>query len=133
ALAGHDVIDGGADNDTIFGGDGRDTLAGGTGNDLIGYGAISEAGDTITDFTTAAGANLDILDLRPMFTAFTAGFGATAATAVASGHLTVTQAGADVQVFVDQNGGVHNPGEQILLATIQTANAAAVLNNILVA
>ncbi|MGL4973909.1 MAG: calcium-binding protein, partial [Bosea sp. (in: a-proteobacteria)] len=53
ALAGHDVIDGGADNDTIFGGDGRDTLAGGTGNDLIGYGAISEAGDTITDFTTA--------------------------------------------------------------------------------
>ena len=44
----------------------------------------------------------------------------TVAQAVASGHITFTQAGADTQVRVDGNGGGN---ENVLLATLTNTNA----------
>ncbi|MGL4975830.1 MAG: hypothetical protein ACRC56_11080, partial [Bosea sp. (in: a-proteobacteria)] len=79
------------------------------------------------------GPALDILDLRSMFIHFTPGFGATSTSAIASGHLTLTQFGADVAVYVDVNGGTHAPGEQILLAIVQNVTTAALRPDILVA
>ena len=134
--AGNDRLEGGANNDNlngetgndrIIGGTGNDNLTGGTGNDFFIYNLINEGGDTVTDFTTAAGLDQDALDFRPMWATFTGTAGiATVAAAVASGHLTFTQSGANTQVFADANGGVHNPGEQILLATVNNTTAAAV-------
>ncbi|MGL5363704.1 MAG: M10 family metallopeptidase C-terminal domain-containing protein [Bosea sp. (in: a-proteobacteria)] len=126
---GVDTIDGGTGNDVISGGAGADFLTSGTGNDLFVYASINEAGDLITDFNTTAGTNLDLLDLRPMFTTFTAGYGTTAASAIAAGYLSVTQVGLDASVQVAATGG----GALVLLSLLQNANAAAVTNCILVA
>ena len=133
ALGGADTIDGGAGMDFLFGGVGADFLTGGAGNDFFSYTAIGEAGDLITDFTTTAGANADVLDLRSMFTGFTGAFGATAVSAIASGHLVVQQSGGDALVSVDANGGAHPGAELVFLAQLQNTTASALLNNILVA
>ncbi len=126
----NDNLNGEAGNDRLIGGIGNDNLTGGFGNDFFVYTNINEGGgaaDTITDFTTAAGADQDGLELRLMWGRFSGTGGIIdAAGAVASGHLTFTQAGGDTQVFADANGGVHNPGEQILLATVFNTTAASV-------
>jgi Ca2+-binding RTX toxin-like protein len=145
AFGGDDVILGLDGNDTIsaggstaagynliVGGNGLDTMTAGSGHDYFAYTNISEAGDTINGFSTAAGIGQDILDLRTMFTTFTGWSGTTATQAVANGHLTYTQSGGNTLVFADANGGVHNAGEQILLATLIGTTAAAVQNNTLV-
>ncbi|MGL5362556.1 MAG: beta strand repeat-containing protein, partial [Bosea sp. (in: a-proteobacteria)] len=126
---GNDTINGGTGNDTISGGTGADILTGGLGNDLFVYVGVNEAGDLYTDFTTAAGIDQDIFDLRPLFTTFTGGFGATAATAIASGHLTLTQVNADTAVYVDADGGANN---QTLLALLQNTTVAGVQGTVLV-
>jgi Ca2+-binding RTX toxin-like protein len=126
---GNDTINSGpgsaAGVEIISGGIGADTLTSGGGHDFFAYESIAEAGDTITDFTTAGGNNLDILDLRPMFfPTFTGTAGiTTVAQAVASGHLTFAQSGANTQVFADANGGANN---NVLLATLLNTTAAAV-------
>jgi Ca2+-binding RTX toxin-like protein len=125
---GNDVINSGGGQggvEIISGGVGLDTLTSGGGHDFFAYENINEGGDTITDFSTAGGDNLDILDLRPMFfTTFTnTGGVTTVAQAVASGHLTFTQAGADTQVFADADGGANN---NVLLATLNNTTAASV-------
>jgi Ca2+-binding RTX toxin-like protein len=125
---GNDVINSGGGQggvEIIAGGLGADTLTSGGGHDFFAYENIAEGGDTITDFSTASGADLDILDLRPMFfTTFTnTGGVTTVAQAVASGHLTFTQAGANTQVFADADGGANN---NVLLATLNNTTAASV-------
>ncbi|MGL5363560.1 MAG: calcium-binding protein [Bosea sp. (in: a-proteobacteria)] len=132
-LGSQDTIDGGTGNDLIAGGEGFDILTGGTGNDLFVFTSISDWGDSILDFTTTPGANLDLIDLRPMFAGFTPGFGASAASAITSGHLTLAQSGANTAIFVDANGGAHNAGEQTFLALVYNTNAATLGNYILVA
>ncbi len=134
--AGDDRIEGGANNDNLngeansdrlIGGTGSDNLTGGTGNDYFVYTSLGEAGDTITDFTTAAGANADVLDLRQMWATFDSTTGVSnIAEAQASGHLTFTASGLHTLVYADFDGGTHEPGEQILLATLQNTTAAAV-------
>ncbi len=62
--------------------------------------------------------------LFPTFTN-TAGI-STAAQAVTSGHLTFTQSGAHVEVYVDADGGTHAPGKQVLMATLLDQTAANV-------
>ncbi len=47
----------------------------------------------------------------------------TVALAVASGHLTFTQAGANTQVFADADGGANT---NVLLATLNNTTAASV-------
>ncbi len=127
-LDGNDVIStgggGGGGYDLLIGGRGSDTMTGGAGHDYFAYGNVDEAGDTITDFTTTGGSNLDILDLRLMFGTFTGTGGiTTVAQAVASGHLTFTQAGAHTQVFVDTDGGANG---NVLLATLQNTTSSLV-------
>ena len=58
--AGNDTIEAHEGNDILIGGDGADTLTGGTGGDRFVYTALSEAGDTVTDFDLAAGDRVDI-------------------------------------------------------------------------
>ncbi len=47
-----DKLDGGSENDKIAGRGGKDILTGGSGADKFYYYAVSELGDTITDFKT---------------------------------------------------------------------------------
>jgi hypothetical protein len=67
-----------------------------------------------------------------VFTTFTNWGGGNADAAVTSGHLTYTQSGSNTLVYADANGGVHNAGEQILLATLNSTLANNVRNNTLV-
>lgn len=143
-LGGTDVIFGGAGNDTInggtsdaagydliFGGAGADELTSGGGHDYFVYEFITDGGDTITDFATNAGVEDDILDFRPMFfpTFTNTGGITTVSQAVASGHLTFTQSGANVQVFADADGGGNN---NVLMATLLNQTAASVQNYTLI-
>jgi Ca2+-binding RTX toxin-like protein len=136
ALDGNDTINAGGSTaggyNLIIGGKGNDTMTTGSGHDYFSYTNISEGGDTINGFQTAGGLGLDIFDLRTLFGTFHTFAGNMPAQAVAGGFLTFTQVGGDTQVLVDANGGVHNPGEQILLATLVGTTAAAVQNNTLV-
>ncbi len=61
---GNDTLEGGAGNDVLSGGDGGDRLDGGAGADTLtggeGYDTfVAGDGDTITDFNTATGQNID--------------------------------------------------------------------------
>ena len=58
--AGDDQIDAGGGNDILIGGAGADQLTGGSGADRFVYSALSEAGDTVTDFDLAAGDRVDL-------------------------------------------------------------------------
>jgi Ca2+-binding RTX toxin-like protein len=57
------TIDGGIGNDVLHGGYDTDNLTGGAGADIFDFDVLSELGDTITDFSKAAGDKLDIHDL----------------------------------------------------------------------
>jgi Ca2+-binding RTX toxin-like protein len=135
-LDGNDTISAGGSSTSgynlIVGGNGSDLMTSGTGHDFFAYANISEAGDTINGFSTTAGNGLDILDLRTLFTTFTNWTGSGAAAAVTSGHLTFMQSGANTLVYADANGGAHNAGEQILLATLNSTTAAGVQGSTLV-
>lgn len=63
--AGRDNLSGGAGNDILDGGDGNDSLTGGDGEDTFRFDAVSEFGDTITDFATGS----DVLDINTTITA----------------------------------------------------------------
>jgi Ca2+-binding RTX toxin-like protein len=108
-------LSGGAGNDTLWGGAGADTLTGGDGADRFAYAADSVGlADVITDF--AAG---DVLDLDQLLS------GLGGLPSEASSYVSFVQAGADVQVRIDQNGA--NLGNtDTLLATIQNQSAAQV-------
>ncbi|MEG3440241.1 calcium-binding protein [Pannus brasiliensis CCIBt3594] len=49
--SGNNVLSGGAGDDTLVGGAGADTLTGGNGSDTFLYNALSDGGDTITDWS----------------------------------------------------------------------------------
>ncbi|MGH1404766.1 MAG: DUF5801 repeats-in-toxin domain-containing protein [Alphaproteobacteria bacterium] len=66
---GDDIINGGAGNDIIFGQEGNDVISGGLGSDILYggsgadiflYEAITEGGDTIADFDSVEGDQLDL-------------------------------------------------------------------------
>lgn len=66
---GDDRLDGLSGNDMLSGGRGIDTLTGGAGNDRFRFHHVADAGDTITDFSSAAAGNND------SFSIVAAGFG----------------------------------------------------------
>jgi Ca2+-binding RTX toxin-like protein len=135
-LDGNDTINAGGSSlngyNVIAGGNGADVMTAGSGHDFFAYLNISEAGDTINGFYALGGASQDILDCRYLFATFTNWTGASAVDAVADGHLTFDQVGADTLVYADGNGGTHIAGEQILLATVIGTTAASVQNSTLV-
>lgn len=64
--SGNDVIFAAGGDDVIVAGGGVDEITGGAGADRHVYTALSDGGDTITDFALSAG---DRIDLRDLFTA----------------------------------------------------------------
>ena len=114
--AGEDWITAGGGSDTLIGGSGNDTLSGGSGGDIFRYVALADAGDTITDFSVAAGDQLDVSNLltsvgyRPA---------STGATPFSDGTLTLSSAsgGAWLVLSID--------GDQINLAFLAGLSAAA--------
>lgn len=64
--SGDDSISGGDGDDVIVGGAGSDALTGGSGSDTFVYNNISDAADTISDFTVGVGPNADVLDVNAM-------------------------------------------------------------------
>ena len=103
--------------DYIWGGDGADTLTGGSGTDRFAYYALSESGDTITDFATGPGG--DVLDLSVL--AIRLGWNDDP---LGTGTLLLTQAGGNTLVQVKDNGGLTT------LATLLDVRADAVASQI---
>ena len=115
---GDDVLDGGDGNDSLYGNEGNDSLVGGLGDDYLEgglgsdtltggagvdnfqlwYDAADTATDTITDFTAGVGGdNLSIpINLLTNYAPGTNPF--------VSGHVKLTQSGADTLVEVDLDG-----------------------------
>jgi serralysin len=111
--AGRDRMFGEAGNDTLRGGDDLDTLTGGAGDDIFDYNALSEIGDTITDFET--GANADSLDLIGILSAV----GYSGSDALGDGRVRALQSGSDTLVQIDTTGS----NDYSTVATLQSINA----------
>ncbi|MER2626357.1 MAG: calcium-binding protein, partial [Accumulibacter sp.] len=108
---GNDQLYGNEDNDSMAGGAGYDTLTGGAGNDTltggvdIDYfsvwnGAADTSVDTITDFTAGLGGDR-LSTPTTGLTNFTSGDNP-----FASGHVRLTQSGANTLFEVDPDGSV---------------------------
>jgi len=122
---GNDQLSGGAGNDILIAGDGNDTSTGGSGADSFIYQAGDEgnAGEQITDFSTAGGDTLDISDLLDGL-----GLGGLSLNdLVTGGHLIVTNAAVggvgtgavDTVVQIDANGpGLPNPVPLVTLVDV---------------
>lgn len=104
--SGNDTVNGGDGNDRMFGNDGNDRMtggagadrmAGGAGDDVFVYTALSDAGDTITDFDATG----DLFELSALMTAI----GYAGSDAVGDGYVGITQSGANTLVQVDADGG----------------------------
>jgi hypothetical protein len=111
--AGDDSLDGGPGDDILHGGEGSDLLAGGEGGDIFDYNALSDAGDTVTDFSKAEG---DQLDLRDLLAALDIPGGT--GNAFDEGYLQFTPAGGDTLVQVSSDG---DPGSFETLVTLNGA------------
>ncbi|WP_375740347.1 tandem-95 repeat protein [Pseudomonas boanensis] len=93
--AGNDTLNGGDGADILIGGLGADSLTGGNGADLFRFGNLSEAVDSILDYSLAEGDKLD----------FSALLGTSAPSGgVLSEYVQVVQSGADMVVHVDVDG-----------------------------
>ena len=114
---GRDRMFGEAGNDRLVGGNGQDTMAGGAGDDIFEYDALSELGDTITDFET--GANADQIDLITLLTAV--GYGGS--DALGDGRVRAQQSGADTIVEIDTSGS----SDYARIATLQNVTATELI------
>jgi Ca2+-binding RTX toxin-like protein len=116
--SGNNTLIGNSGADTITGGKGADTLTGGTGIDTFDYNALTDATDTITDFTAGAGG--DKLDIDTLLTVL----GYNGADPIAAGYVQLLQAGAHTQVNIDSNGG--GDSFAVTLTTLQNVTAGNV-------
>ncbi len=112
---GTDTLLGAQGSDYLWGGVGRDVLTGGAGRDRFAFHQLSEAGDTITDFT--AGRTGDILDLSVMAKRY-----GWRGDALAGGYVAFVQSGADTLVRIDSNGGANG---FVTLATLEGVAAGS--------
>ena len=79
-------------------GAGADTLTGGLGDDIFDYNALSEIGDSITDFEV--GANGDVMDMIGLLAAV--GYGGS--DPLSDARVRTQQSGADTIVEIDTTG-----------------------------
>jgi 5'-nucleotidase len=96
--AARNTIVGTAGDDRITGGAGADILTGGPGGDHFIYTRITDAGDTITDFTPYAD--------KIILTDLLASLGIAPSSAVANGHIVIkdVSGGASLQIDTDGSG-----------------------------
>jgi Ca2+-binding RTX toxin-like protein len=131
---GRDTLLGGTGNDIVAGGRGADLLTGGTGADSFRFTAgdvVTSTGsifgivfnydsfetDTITDFAATAlpAIGHDVLDIASLLDGKTSFAGTTGAQAITQGYVYWVQHGQPGQadfgttVYVDRDGGLHNP------------------------
>jgi Ca2+-binding RTX toxin-like protein len=113
---GNDSISGGAGSDDLTGGAGDDTLSGGVGSDqfYVWNGIADTSVDTIADFITGLGG--DRLSISTWgWTSYTIGDNP-----FVSGHVRLTQAGANTLLEVDSDGS----------GSVATFRTVAILNNV---
>lgn len=60
---GVNILNGSDGNDTLTGGTGADNLTGGTGNDIFKYVALTDGGDTVTDFSKSGAYGTDLINV----------------------------------------------------------------------
>jgi Ca2+-binding RTX toxin-like protein len=118
---GDDNISGDAGNDFLIGGAGSDILTGGTDSDRFVYFAMTDAGDTITDFDVSATG--DKLNLSGLFASIGVASGAVT---IGGPYLKFFQAGADAICQVDQDGAGLSYN-LVSIATLNNVNAATQL------
>ncbi len=94
---GDDVLVGGNGNDILAGGQGADDLTGGRGRDMFTYKSLSDAVDTIRDFSVN-----DLLDLRGIFKQ--PGFTEGQAIDRLKQFIRLEQVGTDTKVNIDTDG-----------------------------
>jgi Ca2+-binding RTX toxin-like protein len=123
---GNNTLTGNDGADTIIGGSGNDTLTGGTGIDTFDYNALTDAADSITDFTTGAGG--DKLDIDTLLTVL--GYGG--ADPIAAGYVQLLQAGAHTQVNIDSNGGGDNFATTLVTLQNITVGSVTLADNFIV-
>ena len=88
-------------------------MTGGTGDDIFEYNALSEFGDTITDFETgAAGDDLDLITLL-------SAVGYSGSDALGDGRVRAQQSGSDTIVEIDTSGS----SDYVRIATLQNVDA----------
>ncbi|PUE07214.1 hypothetical protein B9Z51_15275 [Limnohabitans sp. T6-5] len=132
---GNDAITGTAYADVLVGGLGADRLTGGLGSDRFVYKTVYQGvggagglggltGDVVTDFNTSLGKDADVLDMSDLFASSLGATGQAVidATKLIKGgyiDLVKTNAGHDLQVFVDRDGG----GAMGLLVTLQNMDS----------
>jgi hypothetical protein len=92
--ASNDTIIGTSTNDIIVGGAGNDTLTGGAGNDKFVFTDVT-AVDTITDFSSVAGANADVLvfDISSLGLTLTTDYAVGAGVVITAANATALAAG----------------------------------------
>jgi Ca2+-binding RTX toxin-like protein len=123
---GNNTLSGNDGADTIIGGSGNDTLTGGTGIDTFDYNALTDAADTITDFVAGAGG--DRIDIDTLMTVL--GYGG--ADPIGAGYVNLLQAGADVQVQIDSDGGGDNFATTLVTLQNVTAGNVTLADNFIV-
>jgi Ca2+-binding RTX toxin-like protein len=117
--AGRDILIGGAGDDILVGGSGGDTLTGGTGSDTFVYQAVTDLGDTITDFKPSEGDKLDLSQLL-------AGSLYSNDTNPLNAYVRITPVSGGTAVQIDPNGDLA-PSVFVTLTTLQgfTGNLGA--------
>jgi predicted extracellular nuclease len=113
---GRDVLVGTAGDDSINGRAGADTLTGNGGHDTFVYSDMRDAADVITDFQP----NDDRIDLSALL----ASIGASPATAIANGVVTITGSGNDTVISIDQDGSAGKGAPRVLVTLSNVAPSA---------
>jgi parallel beta-helix repeat protein len=108
----NNTLVGTSNNDYIVGGAGPDILTGNGGNDIFGYQALSDAGDTITDFASG-----DFISVFPLLKSV----GYMGSDPFADGYLKVYQQGNNTVISFDADGnsGAASPVTLVTLENFQ--------------
>jgi Ca2+-binding RTX toxin-like protein len=113
--AGNDRLTGGAGDDQLDGGPGADQMRGGPGSDGFGYARLADAGDTILDFETGAGA--DRLELADLLDGFDP------ATSDPDDFVSLSEQAGDTEVGVNPDG---QGADAVALVTLAGVTGASV-------
>ena len=129
--AGTDRLFGGSGADSLTGGQGADTLTGGAGNDQFIFNSTADAGDVITDFSSAGAGNNDQVSLNAAaFGGHAVGallaseFQASTANAAATSSVRVFYNVATGQVYYDADGS--GTAAAVLMMTLQNSAVVSV-------